>query len=108
MRLRNLWSLILLALALALGAASVLGDPRLVSGSECCACLQLYSPEGEQLSGAEYDANCLAAGYLLRSELYTRQDINFMLLVLENNRGPDRPPFQAETLVQCLQEQGLY
>ena len=56
----------------------------------------------------EYDANCLAAGYLLRSELYTRQNIDFMLLVLENNRGPDRPPFQAENLVQCLQEQGLY
>jgi hypothetical protein len=64
--------------------------------------------EAPEVIFMEYDANCLAAGYLLRSELYTRQDINFMLLVLENNRGPDRPPFQAETLVQCLQEQGLY
>jgi hypothetical protein len=56
----------------------------------------------------EYDANCLAASYLLRNELFTRLDIDFMLLVLENNRGPDRPPGQAAALVACLQAQGLY
>ncbi len=57
---------------------------------------------------AEYGANCHAASYLLRNELYSRRDIDFILLVLANNRGPDRPPFSAEELVQCLRGQGLY
>lgn len=64
--------------------------------------------QGPEVVIMEYDANCLAAGYLLRSQLFTRHDIEFILLVLENNRGPDRPPFQADMLVQCLQEQELY
>lgn len=57
---------------------------------------------------AEYDANCHAASYLLRAELYDRRDIDFILLVLANNRGPDRPPLSDTELVECLRAQGLY
>jgi hypothetical protein len=55
------------ALALALGGAfaiaSVAGDPKLYAGSECCACLQITSPSGENLEskpvGERSAGNCL-------------------------------------------------
>ena len=50
--------LLLIATAISLG--SVFGDPKLYSGSECCACLQLTSPEGQKLQGEEaFAQNCL-------------------------------------------------
>ena len=57
---------------------------------------------------AEYEAKCHAATYLLRNELYNRRDIDFIFLVLANNRGPDRPPLSVQELTECLQLQGLY
>jgi len=60
------------------------------------------------LTGAEYDANCLAATHLLSDSIYTRRDIDFILLTLENNSGVERPPGQAQSLIACLQQQGLY
>jgi len=51
------------AFALLLAVASVAGDPKLYSGSECCACLQITSPTGENLENAPVGersaANCL-------------------------------------------------
>lgn len=53
----------LLVSALALATASVAGDPKIYSGAECCACLQLTGPAGEDLEnvpvGERSAANCL-------------------------------------------------
>ncbi len=57
---------------------------------------------------AEYDANCSAGVRLVSTGAFSRQDVDFLLLVLENNSGPDRPPGQAGALVECLRARGLY
>lgn len=56
----------------------------------------------------EYAANCEAAAYALTATLLDRRDIDFLLLVLENNSGPERPPGQRRELVSCLEDRGLY
>ena len=52
-----------LALAAVLAVSSVASDPKLYAGSECCACLQLRSPAGEDLEarpvGERSASNCL-------------------------------------------------
>ncbi|MFH1811057.1 MAG: hypothetical protein ABIJ09_20115 [Pseudomonadota bacterium] len=57
--MRRLCSLLVLLLALVGAAASVLTDPRLVAGSECCACLQETATDGTALGPGNADQNCL-------------------------------------------------
>jgi len=56
----------------------------------------------------EYAANCEAAAHGLTAGLLQRRDIDFLLLVLENNSGPERPPGQGRELAACLRDRGLY
>jgi hypothetical protein len=54
---------VLHVVALAIALASVAGDPKVYAGAECCACLQMRSPAGDDLDdlsvGERSASNCL-------------------------------------------------
>jgi hypothetical protein len=99
--MRTLPVLAALALAVVTAAGSVLADPKLVAGSECCACLQETGPDGTALGPGYADQNCLPGD---TSESETCADEVATQMVAEEPDEPIRVLADACYTAHCQAE----